>query len=271
MNKKTVLMLVFAFCFQFSFTQESDSDSVDTKQSIIPKANTHINGSLTFTTNGISTIPYLSLGKPAFIGDMSLSIGKFSFDPELKFDVQGVRPWAFVFWFRYRLIEDEKVNFRIGMHPAYSFKTHKAIINETEQESITVWRFWAGEIAPKYFITPNLSVGPYYLYSYNMEKNAVHHTHFLSLQANLTNLKITNEIQMTFFPQVYYLKVGQQHGYYAFASIRLSKNNFPFSLSATANKEIKSDVAGSESFLWNASLTYSFGRRNIIIPNKKDT
>lgn len=271
MNKKTVLMLIFAFCFQLAFSQESENDSIVTQQSIIPKADTHISGSLTLTSNGISTVPYLSLGKPAFIGDMSLSVGKFSFEPELKFDIPGIRPWSFIFWFRYRWVEDEKFKFRIGAHPAYSFKTRQAIINEIEQETITVWRFWAGEIAPRYSLTPNFSIGPYYLYAYNMEKNVIHHSHFLSLQANVSNIKISNEVNMTFIPQVYYLKVGPQQGYYVFASVAFSKKNFPLSLSAVANKEIKSDVTGSQSFLWNVSLTYSFGRRNITIPNNKGT
>lgn len=242
---------------QLSFSQEADSTHTDTGKTI---KKTHINGALSVTNNGVSTVPYLSLGKPAFITDMSLSKGRFSFDPQLKFNIPDVRPWSFIFWFRYRFADNEKFKFRVGAHPAYSFKTRTATINGIEQETITVWRFLAGEIAPLYMITPNLSIGPYYLYAYNMEKNTTRHSHFIALQTNITNIRLSDQFYMGVYPQVYFLTVGSQRGFYAYASISLNKKDFPFSISALANKEIKSDIVGSSNFLWNVTLTYTFKR-----------
>lgn len=253
---RAIFIVLLPLFVQFAFSQEKDSVSVPSA-----KPDTYINGALSVTNNGISTVPYLSLGKPAFIADMSLSKGRFSFDPQLKFNIPDVRPWSFIFWFRYRFADSEKFKFRVGAHPAYSFKTRTAIINGTEQETITVWRFLAGEIAPLYVITPNLSIGPYYLYAYNMEKNAIKHSHFISLQTNITQIRLSDQFYMGVFPQIYFLNVGKQQGFYAYASITLNKKDFPLSLSAIANKEIKSDVTGSEDFLWNVTLMYSFGKR----------
>ncbi len=257
---RTIFIFTFALLVHFSFSQEKDSVLMN---SVIPKPDTFINGALSITNNGISTVPYLSLGKPAFITDLSLSRGHFSFDPQLKFNIPDARPWSFIFWFRYRFADNEKFKFRVGAHPAYSFRARTATINGIEQETITVWRFLAGEIAPLYYITPNLSVGPYYLYAYNMEKNAIKHSHFISLQTNITNIRLSDEFYLGVFPQFYYLTVGTQKGFYAYASVSLAKKDFPFSLSAVANKEIKSDIAGSESFLWNVTLMYSFGKRSV--------
>lgn len=255
---RAIVAAVFTLLINFAFSQEKDSVSLSPEA---PKPDTYISGALSVTNNGISTVPYLSLGKPAFITDLSLSRGRFSFDPQLKFNIPDARPWSFLFWFRYRLVESEKFRFTLGAHPAYSFKTRTAIINGVEQEAITIWRFLATEIAPRYQITPKVSIGPYYLYSYNMETNVVKHTHFVSLQSSISDIRLSNKFYMSLHPQVYFLKVGSRKGFYAYAGVSLNKKDFPFSLSALANKEIKSDIPGSEDFLWNVTLMYSFGKR----------
>ena len=111
------------------------------------KLPSHFNGAVTVTNNGIPFIPTFSLGKPAVIFD--LSVGKrFSFDPQFRFALEG-KPWSFLFWWRYKLVTNEKFLFSIGAHPALSFK---ALIIPTEtgtQEIIKVQRYLAGELSPR--------------------------------------------------------------------------------------------------------------------------
>lgn len=256
MEIRLLLLAIILLVTQQSFAQEAENALV--KAEIKPQK-AFIKGALSITNNGVSTVPYLSLGKPALIADMSLGKGRFSFDPQLKFNIQDTRPWSFLFWFRYRFIDNEKLRFTLGTHPAFSFKTRTAVINGVEQEAITVWRFLAGELSSRYVITPNLSIGPYYLYAYNMEKYVANNqSHFIALQSSITNIRLTDQFYMGIFPQAYYLRVGAQQGFYVYANISFAKHDFPLSLSASANKEIKSDVAGSQSFIWNVTLTYSF-------------
>lgn len=255
--KIRLLFLANIFFFsQLSFSQEADSTYAKTE---ITPQKAFIKGALSITNNGVSTVPYLSLGKPALIADMSLGKGRFSFDPQLRFNIPGARPWSFLFWFRYKLVDSDKFKFTAGTHPAYSFRTRTATINGVDQETITIWRFLAGELSSRYVITPNLSIGPYYLYAYNMEKYVANNqSHFIALQSSITNIRLTDQFYMGIFPQAYYLRVGAQQGFYVYANISFAKHDFPLSLSASANKEIKSDVAGSQSFIWNVTLTYSF-------------
>ena len=260
MKIKSLLFICVVLLTQLTHSQNADTTL--TKTEISPQ-NAYITGALSVTNNGVSTVPYLSLGKPAFIADMSLGKGKFSFDPQLKFDLEGVRPWSFLFWFRYKAVENDKFKFTLGAHPAYSFKTRTTVINDVEQEAITVWRFLATEVSSRYQITPNFNIGPYYLYSYNMEQNVTKHTQFVSLQSTISQIRLSDEFYMNLNPQLYYLKVGRQQGFYAYASVTLAKRDFPLSISALANKEIKSDVAGSQNFLWNVTLTYSFKRYSL--------
>ena len=65
-------------------------------------------GAITATNNGISTFPNLSLGKPAAIFDFSIKSKRWSFDPQLRFSMEG-KPWTFLFWGRYKAINDKKI------------------------------------------------------------------------------------------------------------------------------------------------------------------
>ncbi len=53
-------------------------------------------GVITATNNGVSIIPSFTLGRPAVLFDLSLSVEHFSFDPMLRFGMDG-KPWSFVF------------------------------------------------------------------------------------------------------------------------------------------------------------------------------
>lgn len=62
---------------------------------------------------------------------------------------------------------------------------------------------------------------------------------------------------MRWDPQVFYLKVDENDGYYAAHSLSLGMKDVPLLLSTTMNKAIKTDVR-SRDFDWNISLVYTF-------------
>lgn len=53
-------------------------------------------GTASITQNGISLIPSFSLGDPALIFDIKMTKGRSSFEPDMRFALEG-KPWAFVF------------------------------------------------------------------------------------------------------------------------------------------------------------------------------
>ena len=79
-----------------------------------------IGGVITATNNGVSIIPSFTLGRPALLFDLSLSGERFSFDPMLRFGMDG-KPWSFVFWGRYKAIKDKPFTLTVGAHPAFIF------------------------------------------------------------------------------------------------------------------------------------------------------
>jgi hypothetical protein len=201
------------------------------------------------------------LGKPAVIFDFS--VGKrLSFDPQFRFALEG-KPWSFLFWWRYKLISNEKFLFSIGAHPALSFKTLIIPTATGTKEIINVQRYLAGELSPNYYIARNISVGFYYLFSHCFEKDGTNITQFLTFNANFSSISLTKQYYIRFNPQVYYLKMDKNDGFYYSASLTLARRNFPVSISGLINKTIQTHITASKNFVWNASLIYSFNNNYV--------
>ena len=247
---KTLLFLAI-FTFSTSiFAQKTDT---------IPKHKLTVFSAVSVTNNGISLIPSFSLGKPAAIFDIYLKKKKLSFEPQFRTSLEG-KPWSFVFWWRYKLVKTDKFSLGIGAHPSVLFGTTSVVINNISKDVIIARRYLATEIAPNFFIHKNISIGVYYLYSHGLEKEGVQNTNFVTLNANFSHIPLYKDFFAKFSPQVFYLKMDKNEGYYTNATLTFVKKNFPLSLSFIANQKIKSSIAGGK-FVWNATLTYALNRK----------
>ena len=244
-----LLVLVFSMLTQYSISQKIDS----TKNVF------HLKGAVTVTNKGISTIPTFTLGKPAAIFDLSMGKKKLFFEPQLKFSLKG-KPWSFLFWWRYKLIADKKFSLTVGGHPAISFRTDSFFINGVQRATIVARRYLAGELVPNYFISKNVSVGLYYLYGRGLDHGTIRNGHFLTINTSFSHIKLGDKFFARFTPQLYYLNQDGKDGFYFTSSLTLVKRNFPISFQSTTNKIIQTNVPGSEDFLLNFSLIYSFNK-----------
>lgn len=242
-----VLVFIICVCSVESVLAEDTDHQVKVK---------FFTGAATLTTKGLSTFPNLTLGKPAAIFDLSLGGKKFRFEPIFRFALEG-KPWSFIFWFRYELLNNEKFQFKIGAHPAYSFKTTAITQNGTVKEILRAQQFIAGELAPVFKVGKNTSLGPYYIYARGLEKDIARNSNFISFRVNISSMSLTDKYFMRLMAQTYYLKIDASDGFYINSTLSLNRRNFPFSVSASVNKSIQSDIPGSN-FLWNINLTYSF-------------
>lgn len=243
-----ILLLISLTITNVAFSQETDS----TKQ------NVHFRGFVSVTNNGFSFIPTFSLGKPAMIVD--LSVGKrFSFDPQFRFDLVGLKPWSFIFIWRYKLIQTERFQVKPGIHlPVIAFRTRAVGANGGKYEEVYAQRYFTPELKTAYTLAKNVSLGAVYIYGIGLEEaNQSKHTHFFSLRSSLSNIPISKKVFMRLDPQVYYLKVDRNDGYYVAHSLTLGVKNFPLLLSCTMNKAIKTNLP-SRDFDWNISLIYTF-------------
>lgn len=220
-------------------------------------ASSTIRGAVTITNKGVSTIPSFTLGKPAVILDASIGKEKLTFDPQLRFALDG-KPWSFLFRWRYKFRDSGKYRLSIGVHPSLSFRTKSQVSNGTANDVIVARRFLAGELSSGYSLTPIISIGTYYLYLRGFESSTAKNTHFVGLSVRYTSALFFKHFSVVIRPQVYYLRMDGDTGTYVTSTFSLANKRLPVSLSAIFNKTLRSNISGVEDFLWSMSVVYSF-------------
>ncbi len=248
LNKLMVLLPIFLCSFNARAQQETEPFLDDFR------------GSASVTHNGISLVPSFSLGDPALLFDLKFTKGKLSFEPDMRFALEG-KPWSFLFWFRYRAIENERFSLRLGAHPALNFRTVNVFRDGQPEELLESRRYLAAEVAPTYKISDKVGLGVYYLYGHGFDEG-VKNTHFMVLNSTFNNLYISEKLYFNVSPQAYYLITDELKGFYIVGFFSFIKKDFPISVSAILNKAIDTEIVPEDDFIWNVSLVYSFGGAN---------
>jgi hypothetical protein len=246
--RKAIPFVIFLTISHSIFSQESDS----------AKRVSHFGGTVTITNKGISTIPNLTLGKPAALFTMSVG-RKISFEPEFRFALEG-KPWSFIFWWRYQLYKSDKFITRAGINPSVYFKTTTITTDGVSSEKIIAQRSLTGDLSPTLLLKKNISIGLYYMYIHGFEEDAARNTHFLAIRPYFSNIKLTKQFFMRFYPQAYYLNVDADEGFYVSSTLILVKRNFPFSFSSMITTPIQTNIPAGSTTIWNLSLVYTFNK-----------
>jgi hypothetical protein len=236
------IIALFLFCNGLLMAQTTDSTQT-------PR---FLRGQITATNNGVSLIPSFSLGRPAALFDLSIGKGRLSFDPMLRFGLDG-KPWAFILWWRYQLVKNQKFTLGVGAHPSFVFRDVSVLNNGLPRDYLTTQRYFAWEVSPTYFVNKNINVGAYYLGSHGLTKDIVQYTTFLAVRSGIT-LPLSNKCTLGLIPQVYYLKMDDKDGKYVNATANLYHKKTPISLNAVVSQAIETEIAGKQ-FLW--SLVYN--------------
>ncbi|MEY3920323.1 MAG: hypothetical protein RL634_84 [Bacteroidota bacterium] len=254
--KYFLLLLYTSVVFLNGFAQEKEVDS--------SKLKSYFHGNISVTNNGISFIPSFSLGKPAAIFELSTGKKRLSFDPQLRWALNG-KPWSFVFWWRYKLITKQKFTFNVGMHPSVAFRRVSSTDNGITKVNLVPQQFIALEFSPNYWVNKNLSFGMYYLVSHGIYGAATKYTNFITINSSISNIKLSPLLRFKMNPQLYYLKMDANHGTYFSDVLLLSHIKSPFSFGSIINKPFKSTIPGGTKFSWNLSLFYTFHKNYIRV------
>lgn len=214
---------------------------------------------LSTTNNGFSIIPAFTLGAPAAFLDMHMGNKRWSFEPQFRFALEG-RPWSFVFIYRYKAIIKPKFQLSLGGHlPGLNFVTNTVMINGIEEKLSVTRRFLALEINPTYKISNKASVGIYFLRGHGFQDHTAKDNMFVSLQGNFSRIKMVGKTYVSFNPQVFYLTLDGNDGFYVNATTTVGINGFPITISSIVNKAISSNIP-SRDFDWNVSLVYTLDK-----------
>jgi hypothetical protein len=218
---------------------------------------------LSLTNNGFSIVPAFTLGDPAAFLDMRMGNKRLTFEPQFRYALTG-RPWSFIFIYRYKAIMKPKFHLAIGGHlPGINYITNTVTVGSVTEELSVARRFLALEVIPTYKFTPNISVGIYYLRGHGFQKHGPQNSHFLSLQGNFIKLKLVGKTHISFNPQVFYLKLDADDGFYVNATTTLGVGNFPITLSGIVNKAITSELTAQD-FDWSINLIYTLDKKFVI-------
>jgi hypothetical protein len=246
---KVLLISILTNYTPVLFAQKNDS----TKAKI-----NSFGGAVTIQTKGISTIPNLTLGKPAAIFDMKVG-RKLTFEPQFRFALEG-KPWAMVFWWRYYATFSNKFRMITSANYSLAFKTIADTSSGTTFETIRATRYMAGTLAPNIQVNKYIGVGIFLFYTRGLEKYITRNTYMVSFRPSISNIPITKKTVARVGPEIYYLKMDDKDGLYFNASFLISKKNFPLSISALINKKLESDIPSEYDFLWNVGLSYTFNK-----------
>lgn len=219
----------------------------------------HFSGLITATNNGVSLIPSFSLGRPAMLFDLSLGGERLSFDPMLRFGMDG-KPWSFVFWGRYKIIKDRRFTLGVGAHPAFIFVERQVIVNGNQELMMTTNRFLAGEITTNYKFSERVSAGVYYLRGHGLNPVPPFDSHFLAFNSGFSDLPLVWDFKIKINPQFFLLRVDDETGTYVNSNFLLTKGEFPVGFQAFFNKKLKSDIPGDE-LVWSVGLVYDFSTK----------
>jgi hypothetical protein len=214
-------------------------------------------------TKGISTIPNLTLGKPAITFDLKVG-RKLSFEPQLRFALTG-KPWAMVFWWRYNPSISDRFRMIFSTNYSFSYKTINVATSGESQEIIRTTRYIVGAVEPNYQLNRYLDVGAYIFYNYGIEKFITRNTLMLSFRPGFSNIPVTKNISARFNPEIYYLKMDKTDGVFLNARFLISKKNFPLSVSGLINKPLRSNIPSEYDLLWNVGLSYTFNNKYVEV------
>ncbi|KPM49765.1 hypothetical protein AFM12_04090 [Jiulongibacter sediminis] len=214
-----------------------------------------VSGWVNINNNGISLIPTFSLGKPSMLVDLSLKKKRLSFIPQFRYNLQDQKPWNFILWSRYRLIDQGKFTMQLGAFSSIVFKEQLVQLNGIDQYMVGTTRFLIGEIIPAYQLNQNSQISLYYMYTKGLA--GASNYNLGSIQGTFNSLINFGKQRIDWSPKFYYLKVGDtpQQGSYFYSYLQISREGFPISVNTIQNIALKSTINASI-FNWNVGLSY---------------
>ena len=242
---KIFILLIFISLFTLKVHSQTEQ-----------RLKTTISGNGAMTNNGISFVPNFSLEQPAAIINLILEKGRFSFEPELTFSLEEGRAWYQVYWLRYNFLAKGKFQLQTSGHCGFNFAR---ILDASNNEAIKTERYLVAELVPSYELSKHIKVSTQYMLAQGYDIGTSNLQHYFSLNGNFSNINLSKMLALNVSTQMYYLSTfGSEEGIYTATSFNLRRTNSPVSLSALLNKALSTEIDGKD-FLWNLTLSYSFG------------
>ncbi len=246
---RTFLMSVLICCISNVSLANSLLDSTVAR---VPVP-TLIKGNLQLTNNGISPVPYFTLGEPALLTNLYLTKGRLSFSPEFNFDLKA-KPWSFNTWLRYNLIRTKRYNFYLGSNFSIIFKR---LDPKIFKEDLQAQRYQMLDIMMTYKIDQKKMLSFYYWKTSTLDHLGITSSHFVMLALQIDNLLKSENTVISFRPSVFVINNTLPFsGLFMSQITKISTKKFPLSFSLQTVETLQSSEQAK--FNWNVGVNVPF-------------
>ena len=178
-----------------------------------------------------------------------------------------MRPWSFLFGWNYKLIKKNRFLLRIGTSfPVYAFTSLNYLRNSESVDILTPQRFFILNSLLNYKISKKINFTLFYINGHGLEKrDQSNQANFITLRTGIDNLSLSNNMSIRFSPEIYFLQIDKNNGFYFANTFALKHKKIPFYISSTLNQSINTSI-NAKTFDWNIGINYSF--RSIYSKNK---
>jgi len=202
-------------------------------------------------SNGIASVPAFSLGKPALVSSVTLSKGRFSYDPVLAYSLE-MKPWYIDNWFRYKIILRPKFEMKAGV----DFSTFFSEFVTNDEKILKAERYFAFSIAGTYKFSPVSALTLDY-WSDNGQEKGTMTGHFIYLAYDRSEINIAEKAFLSFNLMLFYVNyTGKNDGLFVSPKSSLSVKNIPVSMFFQATQAIKSNISPWPGFKCNVGICY---------------
>jgi len=247
------MRISFCLLLFYIFTLSYSIEPVDSS-----KTKLKASGTISLNTNGISSIPAFSLGKPAVIASVSLVKNRFSYDPQLAYGL-NFKAWFIDSWLHYKLIDRPHFEFRPGFNFSTFFSDY-TIPGETVIKDETIrqaQRYFTFEFTGICKFTSNSSLTFGYWNDRGQDKGTLL-GHFFNLVGEKSDINLGKNVLLTVDLQIFYIDYqGNNDGLFLSPKISSSLRNVPFTVFFQPIQALYSNISPFPGFRWNLGVSYT--------------
>ena len=103
-----------------------------------------------------------------------------------------------------------------------------------------------------------IKVELFYINGHGLEKrDQSDQANFVTIRTGVNNLSLTDSMYINFNPEIYFLQIDNNSGFYFANTFALKHKKIPFFISSTLNQSISTSI-NAKPFDWNIGINYSF-------------
>jgi hypothetical protein len=239
---RIILFLFFVITATTAFNQPADS--VNSKKLTA-------SGSFSINSNGIASVPAFTLGDPAFITSVSITKGRFSYDPVLGYGL-NLKPWFIDNWLHYKFIKRQIFEMRAGFNYSTFFSNYK-LIDETILQG---QRYFTFALEANYTFKPKKTLQFAYWNDRGQEPGTIT-GHFFSVTGERTEIEVAGKMLLSAGIQLFYINyTAENDGLFIVPKLSASVKNIPLLLYFQGIQAITSNIEPFPGFNWNVGLAY---------------